>query len=132
MQQEVQRLRERHGKNRAEELILSSRIAVNQQKPGPLIKSIHQTAKDLVGSGIVSKQTIRELDLLCLTPVLPMSAVEIRELRDREGVSQAVLARYINVTPNAVSQWERGEKRPSGAALKMPWLAVTKGLGAIQ
>jgi hypothetical protein len=36
----------------------------------------------------------------------------------REGASQTVFARYLNVTTGLVSQWERGEKRPQGASLK--------------
>ena len=34
------------------------------------------------------------------------------------GEGQTVFANYLNVTPNLVSKWERGEKRPSGPALK--------------
>jgi len=37
---------------------------------------------------------------------------EFDELRLREGASQAVFARYLNVTTGIVSQWERGEKPP--------------------
>jgi hypothetical protein len=49
--------------------------------------------------------------------VRTLKAKEIRALRLREGASQAVLARYLNVTTCLMSQWERGEKRPQGAAL---------------
>jgi putative transcriptional regulator len=98
----------------------------------PLQAAIHEAATDLSISGLVTKQTMRELDVLCLTSVSALGAEQIKALRTREGVSQAVLARYVNVTPNAVSQWERGEKRPSGSALKMLWLAMNKGLDAIR
>ena len=30
-----------------------------------------------------------------------------------------MFARYLNVTTGLVSQWERGEKRPRGASLKL-------------
>jgi len=46
-------------------------------------------------------------------------------------VSQAVLARYLNVSKDVVSQWERGEKRPTGPTLKLLSLAERKGLAAI-
>ena len=48
----------------------------------------------------------------------PLTAKEIRDLREREGASQAVFARYLNVSTGLVSQWERGEKHPQGASLK--------------
>ena len=51
-------------------------------------------------------------------------------LRLREHASQAVFARYLNVTTGLVSQWERGEKRPRGASLKLLTLVAKNGLGA--
>jgi putative transcriptional regulator len=56
---------------------------------------------------------------------------EIRALRLREGASQAVFARYLNVTTGPVSQWERGEKRPQGASLKLLSLVSKNGLQAV-
>jgi putative transcriptional regulator len=38
----------------------------------------------------MSKQTMREFDELCLTPVPPLTPEEIRELREREGAGQTV------------------------------------------
>ena len=48
-----------------------------------------------------------------------------------ENASQAVFARYLNVTAGLVSQWERGEKRPRGASLKLLTLVAKNGLGAV-
>ena len=62
----------------------------------------------------MSKRTMRAFDEMCLTPVEEMTPEDIRELRLREHASQAVFARYLNVTTGLVSQWERGEKRPRG------------------
>jgi putative transcriptional regulator len=56
---------------------------------------------------------------------------EIRAIRERERGSQTVFANYLNVTPNLVSKWERGEKRPSAPALKLLTLVVQRGLGAV-
>jgi putative transcriptional regulator len=47
----------------------------------------------------------------------PISGDEIRSLRERAHLSQAVFARYLNLTVGYVSQLERGAKRPSGPAL---------------
>jgi DNA-binding transcriptional regulator YiaG len=72
-----------------------------------------------------------DVDALCLTPVEPFSAEEIRALRLRENASQAVFALHLNVTTGPVRQWERGEKQPSGASLKMQTLVARKGLQAV-
>jgi len=44
---------------------------------------------------------------------------------------QAVFARYLNVTTGLVSQWERGEKHPGGASLKLLVLVAKNGLQAV-
>ena len=64
-------------------------------------------------------------------PVRPLKPKEIRALRLREGASQAVFARYLNVTTGLVSQWERGEKRPQGPSLKLLSLVAKNGLQAV-
>lgn len=49
----------------------------------------------------------------------------------REKASQAVFARYLNVTTGLVSQWEREEKHPRGASLKLLNLVARNGLQAV-
>ena len=47
-------------------------------------------------------------------------------------VSQAVLAALMNVAVSTVSQWERGERRPSGAALKLLHVVKRGGIGVLR
>ncbi len=61
----------------------------------------------------------------CLTPA------DIRAIREKEGVSQAVFAQYIGVTAGLVSKWECGEKKPSGPSLKLLTIVKAKGLAVI-
>jgi putative transcriptional regulator len=93
--------------------------------------SIHETAEGLHAAGVMDKQTMRKFDEACLTPVRPLTAEEIRALREREGASQAVFARYLNVTTGLVSQWERGEKHPQGTSLKLLSLVAKHGLATV-
>ena len=95
------------------------------------LAAIHETASDLHDAGVIAKRTLRGFEELCLTPVRPLTAADIRALRARERVSQAVFARYLNVTTGLISQWERGEKRPAGASLKLLNLVDRRGLAAI-
>ena len=96
-----------------------------------VLDTVHETVSGLHGAGVLDKATMREFDALCLTPVSPMSAEEIRALREREQVSQPVFALFLNVRKDAVSKWERGEKRPDGPSLKLLNLVRHKGLKAI-
>ena len=82
-------------------------------------------------AGVITRQTMRQFDDSCLTPVHEFSAEEIRALREREEVSQTVFAHYLNVTKDSVSEWERGEKKPAGGILKLLALVERKGLEAI-
>ena len=92
------------------------------------LASVHETALGLTEAGVMTKRTMKTFDARCLTPVQDLSPAEIRTIRLREQASQAVFARYLNVTTGLVSQWERGTKRPRGAALKLLTLVAKKGL----
>jgi len=91
-------------------------------------EAIHEGVSDLYKAGAVDKKTMRKFDVLCLTPIQNMTPRKIRALRTREKTSQTVFAAYLNVTPSLVSKWERGEKKPQGASLKLLSLVEKKGL----
>ncbi len=93
--------------------------------------SLHELASDLHETGLIDKATMRRFDENCLTPVHAFTADEIRQLREREQVSQTIFAAYLNVTKDSVSQSERGQKQPAGPSLKLLSLVERKGLSAI-
>lgn len=93
--------------------------------------AVHETMEALHEIGAIDKQTMRHFDEACLTAVRALSPRQIKAIRERERVSQTVLANYLNVTPSLVSKWERGEKRPSGPALKLLSLVEKHGIGAV-
>jgi len=93
--------------------------------------AIHETMEALHEVGAVDKQTMREFDDACLTPVTVLTPEEIKHIRIREHISQPVFARYLNVSKNLVSDWERGVKKPGGPALRLLTVIQKKGLQAI-
>jgi DNA-binding transcriptional regulator YiaG len=56
-------------------------------------------------------------------PPKPLSPSQIRAIRQSFNVSQAVFARIINVSPNAVESWEQGVRHPREATLKLLTIA---------
>jgi putative transcriptional regulator len=106
-------------------------VKKTKQYRSPLMASIHETAESLNAAGLMNKQTMRKFDVMCLTPIPQLEPRQIRDLRLREGASQAVFARYLNVTTGLVSQWERGEKHPQGTSLKLLALVARNGLDAV-
>jgi putative transcriptional regulator len=79
----------------------------------------------------MNKRTMKVFDEMCLTPVEMLTPAENRKIRLREKASETRFARYVNVTTGLESQWERGEKHPRGASLKLLTLVAKKGLQAM-
>jgi putative transcriptional regulator len=96
-----------------------------------VMAAIHESMEALHDIGAIDIQTMREFDEACLTPVQVLSPDQIKALRLRERISQPVFARYLNVSRNLVSDWERGVKRPGGPALRLLSVVQRKGLSAI-
>ena len=99
--------------------------------PNARLEALHLTAQSLARVDGLDKKTLRAIESFCLTEVRPMTGAEIQALREREGISQAVLAQHLNVGTKLVSDWERGEKKPSGPSLKLLTLVKVKGLASV-
>ena len=56
-------------------------------------------------------------------PPRPLKAAEIRRIRLALNASQAIFARFLNVSPNTVESWEQGVRKPDQAALKLLTIA---------
>jgi putative transcriptional regulator len=106
-------------------------MTMAKQYRSDALASIHETMEALHEVGAIDKQTMRQFDDTCLTLVNPLSGEAIRALRERERLSQPVFARYLNVSKNLVSDWERGVKRPGGPALRLLTVIEKKGIQAI-
>ena len=93
-----------------------------------LIDNAHDLASDLYSIGAIDIVTMREYDAACLKPVLDLKPKEIKAIRLKEKVSQAVFAKYLNTTASTVKQWEQGDKHPRGTSLKLLNIVLDKGL----
>ena len=76
----------------------------------------------------LEKTTLRMLGRDALPKVAALSPAEIVEVREQAGVSQSVMAGFLNVAVNTISQWERGQRRPTGAALKLLHVVKSRGI----
>ena len=93
-----------------------------------ILDAVHETARDLHAAGFIDMRTMQRYDALCLEPIASYSSAEIRALRARHKLSQAVLATVLNTSLSTVRQWEIGDKQPSGPSLKLLSLLDRKGL----
>lgn len=102
-------------------------------KNSRVLAELLETAADLGAYGLLSKQDLLRLKILCAeTPVYdPERIVAIRT--DIAKVSQSVFASFLNVGVSTVQKWEspKSEKRPSGAAAKLLQLVEARGISAL-
>jgi putative transcriptional regulator len=80
----------------------------------------------------LQKTTMKMLGKDALPKIEALSPAQIVGVRKHTGVSQAVLAAFMNVAVSTVSQWERGERRPTGAALKLLHVVKRSGIDALR
>jgi putative transcriptional regulator len=94
-------------------------------------------AQAMRASGLISKAAHEKITMRHLgaelgdVPTVVLSGEEIRAMREKANLSQAVFAHFLNVTVGYVSQLERGTKRPTGPTLVLLDVIRRKGLGEI-
>jgi putative transcriptional regulator len=101
-----------------------------------LTEELLETAQDMRASGLISKAvhekiTMRHFGEGPTASTATLSGKEIRALREKANLSQAVFAHYLKLTVGYVSQLERGAKRPTGPALVLLDVIRRKGIDAI-
>jgi len=96
-----------------------------------ILEVVHESAKDMYSVGAIDAITMKNYDALCLPVVKKLSALEIKKIRLREKLSQPVFALLLNTSVSTVKQWEQGDKRPSGIALKLLNLVAKSGTGIL-
>jgi putative transcriptional regulator len=110
-----------------------------RKKKSAILEAVHDTAKGLYQAGVIDKVTLREFvgeasrneNHLCLSPIEALEPEQIRQIRETTNVSQAVFAAVLNTSLSTVQKWEVGQKRPTGAALKLLHLVQEHGLDII-
>lgn len=63
---------------------------MSKQYRSEVLAAIHKIIQALNEVGAIDKKTMRHFDEACLTPIEPLTAVQIKALREREHVSQSV------------------------------------------
>lgn len=109
---------------------------MKKAKKSKLTKAMLETAGRMHRVGVLSdaayaKITKRHLGAVETSTVAPLTAKDVRSLRERANMSQAVFAHYLHLTTGYVSQLERGVKHPTGPALVLLNVIRRKGIEAI-
>ncbi len=54
-----------------------------------------------------------------IEPVKKYSNIDIKRIRNKAGMTQAVFANYMGVSPKTVEVWELGRTHPTGTAYRL-------------
>lgn len=105
-------------------------------QPSRLSEALLEMADDARRVGVMDaaaheKITLRLLGSKADVVAEPITGDEIKSLREEAHLSQAVFARFLNLTTGYVSQLERGAKRATGPALVLLNVIRRKGIGTI-
>ena len=92
---------------------------------------ILETYQSFLDAGVVDEITLREVKAMCLPKFEPYTNGAIQKIRRKLKLSQAALAMFLNISTSTIQKWERGDKKPSGCALRLLHLIDEKGLSAI-
>ncbi len=85
---------------------------MNEKQFARLLESARQAQEHATGK--------RELRTTLLPPPLAaMDKTEVVKIRETLNFSQAVFAKYLNVSVKTVQAWEQGIGKPAGASLKL-------------
>jgi putative transcriptional regulator len=111
-------------------------LTVTKKKLSRLSEALLEMAEAQHRLGIMSDADYRQITIRHLGPqapptAKPISAKQIRSMREEANLSQAAFARYLNLTPGYISQLERGIKQPKGPALALLNVIRRKGLEVV-
>lgn len=99
------------------------------------LKELQEMAKGLHEHGGITDITMERINTRVaarefrerIEKARAMSGTDIQNMRLRYKMSQSSLAHALNMSVESVSKWERNEKIPSGAALRLLNLIDAKG-----
>jgi putative transcriptional regulator len=81
-----------------------------------LVRSVEQVRDHVTGK---RKITLRTTKLKLPKPAPTVSPKDVGRIRARLKVSQPVFAAILNVPTVTAISWEKGRRKPSGAALRL-------------
>ncbi|MCK5785424.1 MAG: helix-turn-helix domain-containing protein [Candidatus Sabulitectum sp.] len=79
-------------------------------------EAIGATVRDMLNSDLKTSFTKKDFDELGVEfSEIKITSNDIRAIRRKTKLSQAVFAKLLNVSPSSVRQWEQGKRTPTGS-----------------
>lgn len=96
-----------------------------------LQETIDDIAQGLHRANIIDKQTLNNFSDEDLPELHEYTGEEIQNIRKKQKISQAIFAKYLNISPATVRSLEQGKRHAHGAILKLLNIVEQHGLRAL-
>ncbi len=93
--------------------------------------TINDLAQGLYKADVIDKKTLKNLTDEELPVLHEFTGDEIQKLRKKQSLSQAVFAKYLNVSPAMIRSLEQGQRHAHGAILKLLNIVEKHGIGVL-
>ncbi|NCT56321.1 MAG: helix-turn-helix domain-containing protein [Legionella sp.] len=93
-----------------------------------LQETIDDIAQGLHRANIIDKQTLNNFSDEDLPELHEYTGEEIQNIRKKQKISQAIFAKYLNISPATVRSLEQGKRHAHGAILKLLNIVEQHGL----
>ncbi len=95
------------------------------------LKAAYDMGKGMYEAGVMDEITMRKLDALCLPQELEFLPEDIKRIRKKNHVSQAVFAALLGIGKTTVQHWEQGKRKPSTPSCRLLDVIDRKGLSIL-
>lgn len=96
-----------------------------------LRRAINELANDLHEVGMINKITLRQITENDIPVLFEYTPEEIQEMRKRYHLSQAVFAKYLNISLPMVKSLEVGQRKANGAILRLLNIVDSHGVSGL-
>ncbi|AKP74922.2 Antitoxin igA-2 (plasmid) [Piscirickettsia salmonis] len=97
-----------------------------------IIESVLDDIERMHKAGVINTVTVQKFKKLANVPEPKhLSQKKIQAIRKKTHLSQAMFARFLNVTVSTVQKWEQGVNEPAGPALVLLNLVDKQGIKAV-
>lgn len=91
-------------------------------------EAIHAAATALHNDFLITNKTMQQFNAVCIGKSKTLKPQDIKKIRKGMNVSRTLFSECLNVSRATVAQWERGEKYPTGAALRLLFVVEKHGI----
>lgn len=105
--------------------------AKQQSKRTRVAETISEMANALHQVGAIDDNELLSFDAAKIKKPRAKSAKQIKALRNEHNLEPATMAKLLNISEATLRAWERGDRKPSGGALRLLDIVSRHGISIL-